>query len=164
MHLCGLSPLFDKVSFLHFLRFCARCVCPLVNLTIVIAFPPAELPAFIGTMQSSDSLFRVCPPYLLSLVRHTHVLVRQNRVSRVAVYTQSPTCHALRPRGGACNSPAIAAHAVGFRTCKSVALSHLEHFEAQSLQLTLTACWFVPPVLNLWDYSRRPRVHFPADG
>ena len=57
-----------------------------------------------------------------------------------------------------------AAFAVGFRVRKTVALSHLDTFEAQSLQLTLTACWFDPPVLNLWDYSRRPKVHFPADG
>jgi len=164
MYPCGLSPLFDKVSFLHFLRFCARCVCPLAFLTIVIAFPPAALPAFIGTMQSSDSLFRVCLPYLLSLVRHTHILVRQNRVSRVAVHPQSPTCHALRPRGGLCNSPFFVAHAVGFRISNSVALSHFVYFEAQSLQLALTACWLAPPVLNLWDYSRRPKVRFPAGG
>ncbi len=39
-----------------------------------------------------------------------------------------------------------------------------EHFEALSLQLTLTACWFANPVLNLWDYSRRTREHFPAAG
>jgi len=68
-------------SFLHLLRYCARCVCPLANLTIVTAFPPAALPAFIGTMQSSEPLFYVCLPYLLSLVRHTHFLVRQNRAS-----------------------------------------------------------------------------------
>ena len=44
-------------------------------------------------------------PSLLSLVRHTHFLARQNRVSRVAVYPQYPTCHALGPLGGLCNSP-----------------------------------------------------------
>jgi len=102
---CGLSPLFGKVSFLHFHRCCARYVCLLTDLTIVIAFPPAALPAFIGTTRSSDSLLRICLPHLLSLVGHTHFHVRQNRVSRVTVYSQSSTCHALRPRGGVCNSP-----------------------------------------------------------
>ena len=37
-------------------------------------------------------------------------------------------------------------------------------FEAQSVQLTLTACCIDPPVLNLWDYSRRPRVLYPVAG
>jgi len=37
-------------------------------------------------------------------------------------------------------------------------------FEAQLLQLTLTAYCLDRPVLNLWNYSRRPRVLYPAAG
>ena len=37
-------------------------------------------------------------------------------------------------------------------------------FEAQSLQLTLTAYCLDRPVLNLWNYFRRPRVLYPAAG
>jgi hypothetical protein len=37
-------------------------------------------------------------------------------------------------------------------------------FEAQYVQLMLTACCLGSPVLNLWDYSRRPRVLYPVAG
>ena len=37
-------------------------------------------------------------------------------------------------------------------------------FEAQLLQLTLTANCLDHPVLNLWNYFRRPRVLYPAAG
>ena len=40
----------------------------------------------------------------------------------------------------------------------------MKTFEAQSLQLTLTAYCLDCPVLNLWNYSRRPRVLYPAAG
>ena len=40
----------------------------------------------------------------------------------------------------------------------------IETFEALSLQLSLTACCLDPPVLDLWDYSRRPKVLFPVAG
>ena len=40
----------------------------------------------------------------------------------------------------------------------------MKTFEAQSLQLTLTAYCLDRPVLNLWNYSRRPRVLYPAAG
>jgi len=99
----------------------------------VIAFPPAALPAFIGTTRSSDSLLRFCLSHLLSLVRHTHFHVRQNRVSRVAVYSQSPTCHALRPRGGGCNSPftlhtLLASELVSPSPYPVLCISRLNHF------------------------------------
>ena len=37
-------------------------------------------------------------------------------------------------------------------------------FEAQSLQLALTAYCLDPSVLNLWSYLHRPRVLYPAAG
>ena len=37
-------------------------------------------------------------------------------------------------------------------------------FEAQSLQLALTAYCLDPSVLSLWSYPRRPRVIYPAAG
>jgi len=37
-------------------------------------------------------------------------------------------------------------------------------FEAQSVQLSLTAYCLDCPVLNLWDYSRRPRGLYPVAG
>lgn len=40
----------------------------------------------------------------------------------------------------------------------------MKTFEAQSLQLTLTAYCLDRPVLNLWNYFRRPRVLYPATG
>jgi len=152
MHPCEPSPLSGKVSFLHFHRFCARCVCLLAKHTIVTAFPPAALPAFIGTTQSSDSLSRVCLSYFLSLVRHTLFHVRQNRVSRVAAYSQSPTCHALRPRGGVCNSPVIAAHTVGFRISNSVTLSHFCVFRGS----ITSAYTYGLLVRSLWTQSSLP--------
>jgi len=153
------------VSFLHFYRYCARYVCPLAELTIVTAFPPAALPAFYGTTQSSDSLLLNLPSSLY--YRLSGILAfLQERTGPPGLPSILNLQHAmLSDPGAACATRlAHAAHAVGFRTCKSVALSHFEHFEAQSLQLTLTACWFAPPVLNLWDYSRQPRVYFPAGG
>ena len=44
-----------------------------------------------------------CAPFaslpLLSVARHTRLLARGFRVSRVTTYSRCPTCHALRPRG-----------------------------------------------------------------
>ncbi len=57
-----------------------------------------------------------------------------------------------------------ALHHGGFHTPNGVALSILGSFEAQSVQLSLTACCLGSPVLNLWDYSRRPRVLYPVAG
>ncbi len=36
------------------------------------------------------------------------------------------------------------------------------HFEAKSLQLTFTACWLAPIVLNIWSYLRLPDVYYPV--
>jgi len=58
----------------------------------------------------------------------------------------------------------IALHYSGFHTPNGVTLSILGAFEAQSVQLSLTACCLGSPVLNLWDYSRRPRVLYPVAG
>jgi hypothetical protein len=58
--------------------------------------------------------------------------------------------------------PSRATHG-DFRRVKGV-VPRIEIFEAQSLQLALTACCLDPPVLNLWDYSRRPEVLFPVAG
>ena len=46
-------------------------------------------------------------------------------------------------------------------TASSLALklSRLNHFNS-----SLTACCLDPPVLDRWDYSRRPRVLFPVAG
>jgi hypothetical protein len=40
----------------------------------------------------------------------------------------------------------------------------MKTFEAQSLQLALTAYCLDRPVLNIWSYFRRPRVLYPAAG
>ncbi len=49
----------------------------------------------------------------------------------------------------------------GFHYPKGVTLP-IGVFEAQYVQLMLTACCLGSPVLNLWDYSRRPRVLYPV--
>src|SRR5437016_4816239 len=54
--LCGAVPLTS------FIRFCARSMFPCSARPSVDPFPPAALPAFIGTMDRSDSLPLVCPP------------------------------------------------------------------------------------------------------
>jgi hypothetical protein len=51
----------------------------------------------------------------------------------------------------------------GFHYPKGVTLP-IGVFEAQYVQLMLTACCLGSPVLNLWDYSRRPRVLYPVAG
>ena len=51
----------------------------------------------------------------------------------------------------------------GFHYPNGVALP-IGVFEAQYVQLMLTACCLAPSVLNLWDYSRRPRVLYPVTG
>jgi len=57
-----------------------------------------------------------------------------------------------------------ALHCVDFQLSKTVVLPVYKHFEALSVQLSLTACCLDPSVLNLWDYSRRPRVLYPVAG
>ena len=50
-----------------------------------------------------------------------------------------------------------------FRRVKGV-VSRMVTFEAQSLQLALTAYCLDPLVLNLWGHPRRPKVLFPVAG
>jgi hypothetical protein len=52
---CGLSRLYDAVLFPLFSRYWERAVCLHIALPCVVSFPPAELPAFSGTMKRSDS-------------------------------------------------------------------------------------------------------------
>ena len=62
--LCG------AVSFPPFPRLCGRPMFPHSSLPCVASFPPAALPAFIGTTRLSDSLCHICLPPS-SVVRHT---------------------------------------------------------------------------------------------
>ena len=101
MGLCWLCLLCVAVSFLQVLCCCAQSVFLFDAVSNVMAFPPAALPAFFGTTPSSDSLsgdlpFSFC--YHLSSI--LSVFERPDRVSRVAVYSRCPTCHALGPRRG----------------------------------------------------------------
>ena len=64
------SLLCDAISFPPVPRFCERPVLPHAALPCVASFPPAALPAFIGTTKLSDSLCLICLPPS-SVVRHT---------------------------------------------------------------------------------------------
>jgi hypothetical protein len=55
------------------LRYWARIVSPRSTVTDVAAFPPAALPAFIGTIQPSASRCRICLTPLVKIVWHTHL-------------------------------------------------------------------------------------------
>ena len=58
----------------------------------------------------------------------------------------------------------FALHCVDFQLSKTVVLPVYKHFEALSVQLSLTACCLDPSVLSLWDYSRqllRPALYEP---
>lgn len=99
MNHCWLWLLCVAVSFLPFPCCCAQVVCLFDAVSNVMAFPPAALPAFIGTTPPSDSLSGDLPfslYYRLSGI--LSLLERPDRVSRVAAYSQCPTCHALGPR------------------------------------------------------------------
>jgi len=116
--LCGAVP------FTSFIRFCVRSMFPCYARPSVDPFPPAELPAFIGTMDRSDSLPLICPPSLLRSSGHTPVSRRNGRVSRVTCQSLCHSCHGLRPRRRVC----YLAFAVGgcslvdFRCVKNVVL------------------------------------------
>ena len=90
--LCGAVPLPS------FPRFCVRSMFPCYARPSVDSFPPAALPAFIGTMGRSDSLPLICPSSLLRLSGHTPASGRSGRVSRVTCQSLCHTCHGLRPR------------------------------------------------------------------
>jgi hypothetical protein len=81
----------------------------------------------------------------------------------VAVYSLYPTCHRLRPRRS--NAALASMHCIietsTYLTASSFSFTT---FEAQSVQLSLTACCLDPSVLNLWNYSRRPKVLYPVTG
>jgi len=69
------------------------------------------------------------------------------------------------------SAPGKALQHLPIRTTSIVASAYLtaspfpfSAFEALSVQRLLTAWCLVPSVLNLWDYSRRPRIHYPVTG
>jgi len=70
----------------------------------VTAFPPRELPCFIGTMQSSDSLNPIYLPCLVIACR-IYQFPGGIRVTRVATYSNRMTCQILRLRGADRDSP-----------------------------------------------------------
>ena len=58
----------------------------------------------------------------------------------------------------------VALPSVDFRTLNCVVLLFSKDIEAQSLQLSLTACQLDPPVLTLWGRPRRAKVLYPVAG
>ena len=98
---------------------------------------------------------------LLSVVRHTRFKTREQRTSRVAAYSQCPTCHGLRPRRGATDLPFASGH-VDFRHNYNVVpldynLSRLNPFNLTAYGLS-SRC----PTLNLGDCSRRSKDSLPG--
>ncbi len=53
---------------------------------------------------------------------------------------------------------------VDFCSFDGIVLPVFTSVEAQSLQLALTAYQLAQSVLNLWDYSRWPKVRYPVVG
>jgi len=114
--LCGAVPLTS------FTRFCVRSMFPCSARPSVDPFPPAALPAFIGTMGRSDSLPLVCPPSLCSVVEAYSCFQkkRQGLTSYLSVLIshmpRSPTPEeSLLPRLCGCSL-------VDFRCVKNVVL------------------------------------------
>ncbi len=94
-------------------------MCPRNTVTHVTSFPPAELPAFTGTMTSSDFPCPFClSPFIIDCPAYS-LDAREQRTSRVAAYSQYPTCHGLRPRRGATDLPFASGH-VDFRNSNCV--------------------------------------------
>ena len=63
----------------------------------VAAFPPPELPGFIGTTQRSDFHAAICPAHLFGSPRHTP----RGRAAWISLVTAATSCEArtgLRPR------------------------------------------------------------------
>jgi len=105
-----------------FSRFCVRSMFPCSARPSVDPFPPAALPAFIGTMGRSDSLPLICPPSLCSVVGAYSRFQKkpQGLTSYLSVLMslmpRSPTPEeSLLPRLCGCSL-------VGFRRVKNVAL------------------------------------------
>ena len=100
---------------------------------------PAALPAFFGTTPPSDSLSGDLPfslYYRLSGI--LSFIERPDRISRVAVYSQCPTCHALGPRRGKI-AQTIQHHfmvtSAGSRASSpALKLSRLNHFNIRGLR------------------------------
>jgi len=161
---CEPYPLFGKVSFLHFHRFCVRYVSLLTDLTIrdrLSSSRVTRLHRYYAIIRLPVSRLPSSRYYCLSGI----LASLQDETGSPGLPSILNLQHAMLSDPGALRQLAIvAAHTVGFRHYNAVALSHFDAFEALSLQHKLTAYWFVPPVLNLWDRSRRPRIHFPADG
>ena len=85
-------------------------MCPHSAVTHVTSFPPAELPAFSGTMTPSDFPCPIClPPFIIGCPAYS-LDAREQRTSRVAAYSLCPTCHGLRPRRGATDLPFASEH------------------------------------------------------
>ncbi len=84
----------------------------------------------------------------IKLVLHALCYERRGRVSQVTDYADCLTCHALRPRGS--NTMKAFSHCIVLTsaTIKASSFPFID-FEAQSLQLALTAYELAQSVLNL---------------
>ena len=129
----------------------------------VTSFPPAELPAFIGTMTPSDFLLPHLPFFLYYRLSGILAFAREQRTSRVATYSQYPTCHGLRPRRGATDLPSASGH-VDFRNTNYVV--PLNQFFRGSIPSTLrlTACRLAVLRLISGITPVDPRTHYPVAG
>jgi len=138
-------------------------MCPYSAVTHVTSFPPAKLPAFTGTMTPSDFLCPVClSAFIIGCLAYS-LDARKQRTSRVAAYSQCPTCHGLRPRTGATDLPFASEHA-DFRYFDHVV--PLDCFFRGSIPSTLrlAACRLAVLRLISGVTPVDPRTRYPVAG
>ena len=138
-------------------------MCPCNTVTHVTSFPPAELPAFTGTMTSSDFPCPIClPPFIIGCMAYS-LYAREQRTSRVAAYSQCPTCHGLRPRRGAADLPFASGH-VDFRKGYNVVPLNQSFRGSIPSTLWLTACRLAVLRLISGITPVDPRTRYPVAG
>ncbi|MES9881098.1 MAG: hypothetical protein ABW185_09475 [Sedimenticola sp.] len=127
------------------------------------AFPPAVLPAFFGRIPPSDSLSGICLSHFI-IACPAYSLSLKGLIGSPGLPPIPNVQHAMLSDPGEIGSTDHLVLRYGdFHRVKGV-VSHMVTFEAQSLQLALTAYCLNPLVLDLSDYSRRPKVLFPVAG
>ena len=138
-------------------------MCPHNTVTHVTSFPPAELPAFTGTMTSSDFPCPIClSPFIIGCPAYS-LCTREQRTSRVAAYSQCPTCHGLRPRRDAADLPCASGH-VDFRYSYNVVSLNYSFRGSIPSTIRLTACRLAVLRLISGIAPVNPRTHYPVAG
>lgn len=130
---------------------------------IVMAFPPEKLLSFIGTTPPSDFLSCFSCPYFI-IACSTYSLFLRDILGSPELPIFPTIQHAMlllvEPTFGTTPKQlydtGLSHHTMVVSRRGTLSPCLLETYEANSLQLSLTACCLAYIVLNIWSYLRLP--------